>query len=93
MRNKFMTSTRIRFDKEFRNNIYVKQKKCCQLCKEALKLSHFEIDHIKALANGGTNDIKNLQILCKGCHYTKTKEEAEEGWVRSCFVYPLHIVA
>ena len=81
MRNKFMTTTRIRFDKEFINKIYIKQKKCCQMCKEALKLSNFEIDHIKALANGGTNDIKNLQILCKGCHYTKTKEEAEEGWV------------
>ena len=52
------------------------------MCKEALKLSNFEIDHIKALANGGTNDINNLQILCKGCHYTKTKEEAEEGWVK-----------
>ena len=46
-------------------------------------MSKFEIDHIKALANGGTNDIDNLQILCKECHYTKTKDEAEEGWVKN----------
>ena len=34
------------------------------------------------MANGGDNSTENLQILCKECHYVKTKEEAEEGWVR-----------
>ena len=45
MKNKFMTTTRVRFDEEFRNTIYNKQKKCCQICKEALKLSNFEIEN------------------------------------------------
>lgn len=31
-----------------------------------------EIDHIKALRNGGTNDESNLQGLCKTCHEDKT---------------------
>ena len=83
MRNKFMTTPRIKFDKEFRKQIFEDQNKCCQMCNEALKMSTFEIDHITALANGGTNGIDNLQILCKECHYTKTKDEAEEGWVKN----------
>ena len=32
----------------------------------------YDIDHIKELENGGSNDLDNLQILCKTCHYTKT---------------------
>ena len=52
------------------------------MCKDSLKANAFHIDHIQALANGGSNDIDNLQILCKECHYVKTKEEAEEGWVK-----------
>ena len=52
------------------------------MSKEAMMLSNFEIGHIKALANGGTNDIKDFQILCKRCHYTKTKKEVEEKWVK-----------
>jgi 5-methylcytosine-specific restriction protein A len=31
-----------------------------------------ELDHIKALCNGGTNDDSNLQGLCKTCHEDKT---------------------
>ena len=50
--------------------------------KQKLKLDSFHIDHILALANGGNNDIDNLQILCKECQYVKTKDEADEGWVR-----------
>jgi 5-methylcytosine-specific restriction protein A len=38
------------------------------------------IDHIVALANGGTNDIKNLQLLCVECHERKTKDELKHGY-------------
>ncbi len=37
-----------------------------------------EIDHIIPLKNGGTNDIENLQALCKRCHSKKTKVEQNE---------------
>lgn len=31
-----------------------------------------DIDHIIELANGGTDDIENLQPLCSPCHKAKT---------------------
>lgn len=27
-----------------------------------------EVDHVKALSEGGTNDAANLQLRCKSCH-------------------------
>lgn len=27
-----------------------------------------EVDHIKALSEGGTNDVANLALRCKSCH-------------------------
>jgi len=39
----------------------------------------FEIDHIKAVINGGDMwDEKNLQVLCDECHKKKTKEDMLE---------------
>jgi hypothetical protein len=40
-----------------------------------------EIDHIRAIANGGDpKDITNLQMLCKDCHHNKTLGEKEIGF-------------
>ena len=33
----------------------------------------YEVDHIQELQNGGTNELLNLQILCKQCHWIKTR--------------------
>ena len=82
MRDNFMNVERVRFDEKFRATIFKEQNKCCQLCKEKLEINNFQIDHIKALANGGTNDLINLQILCKPCHFVKTQEESANGWVK-----------
>ena len=50
----------------------------CAICDEKLK-QKYEVDHIKPLVSGGTNDIKNLQLLCKSCHKEKTLTEKEDG--------------
>lgn len=48
---------------------------CCK-CKSRENL---EVDHIKAIMNGGEMwDENNLQILCKECHNKKTKEDFKE---------------
>ena len=54
----------------------------CQKCLKNVKVNEFEIDHIKPLAIGGTNDESNLQILCQGCHKNKTSDEQEQGYFK-----------
>lgn len=41
----------------------------CAMCRTSVAT---ELDHIKALANGGTNADDNLQGLCAECHEIKT---------------------
>ena len=49
----------------------------CAVCE--LQCDYLEIDHIHPLASGGSNDVSNLQCLCKDCHTKKTVEENESG--------------
>ena len=43
----------------------------CKICNRMLDAS-YEVDHINPLYKGGTNDITNLQALCRNCHGKKT---------------------
>lgn len=47
------------------------QKWSCNHCQHLLDAS-YEIDHIIPLYQGGSNDISNLQALCRNCHGKKT---------------------
>ena len=42
------------------------------LCEQCLSVGRYttatEVHHIKPLADGGSNDGKNLMALCKSCH-------------------------
>ena len=46
----------------------------CKKCKNILDAT-YEVDHIIALEDGGSNDIKNLQALCRNCHGKKTMQD------------------
>ena len=46
----------------------------CGHCKTKLN-AWFEVDHIKSLEHGGTNDVVNLVALCRDCHGRKTAME------------------
>ena len=50
------------------------QQWCCAHCRQLLP-ANFEIDHIVALCNGGTNHVSNLHALCPNCHSTKTIQD------------------
>jgi len=54
------------------------------LCRECKRQGRIEmatdVDHIKALASGGTNAMSNLQSLCHACHSRKTV--AQDGAFR-----------
>jgi len=43
----------------------------CKDCNKQLP-AWFEVDHVIALHNGGTNEINNLVALCRDCHGKKT---------------------
>ena len=40
-----------------------------------------EIDHIVEVAQGGSNEITNLQVLCPSCHSVKTRRCAKTKWL------------
>jgi len=46
----------------------------CGDCKQQLN-AWFEVDHIKRLEYGGTNEVSNLVALCRDCHGKKTAME------------------
>jgi len=50
----------------------------CAACGRLLDAS-YEIDHIVPLHRGGTNDISNLQAICRSpCHVLKSNREASQ---------------
>ena len=45
----------------------------CQVCKLAGRLTLArDVDHVRELADGGTDDMGNLQAICGPCHVGKT---------------------
>lgn len=52
--------------------IFRDQKCKCAMCRVSLKGKTYHVDHIQALANGGTNWPSNLQILCPSCNTSKS---------------------
>ena len=54
--------------------VAARQRWTCAICKQSLD-HMFELDHVTALHNGGTNDLDNAQALCYPCHGRKTFQE------------------
>ena len=45
----------------------------CNVCKCCIKDIKFHIDHVRSLANGGTNEINNLFFLALGKFYASVQ--------------------
>ncbi|PTA87466.1 5-methylcytosine-specific restriction enzyme A [Kosakonia sacchari] len=59
-----------------RAEVLKRDKHLCQNCKRnALIAPAKTVDHIIAKANGGTDDLSNLESLCWPCHRSKTGRE------------------
>ena len=80
LKEKFFNSKSIRhiFTKEERKAI-IDETPICVACD---KRKGNQIDHIIPLSMGGTNEPENLQVLCKECHFEKSRAEQEEGYVK-----------
>jgi 5-methylcytosine-specific restriction enzyme A len=51
--------------------VYQRDNYQCQSCGKKQPETELNIDHIIALATGGSNDMSNLQTLCSQCNQNK----------------------
>ncbi len=54
-----------------RKYVFERDRYCCQSCSQTHLQTELTIDHIIPLAKGGSNDISNLQTLCRRCNSRK----------------------
>lgn len=63
--------------RRLRDEILARDSYTCQCCGRVG--GRLELDHIVNVAQGGTNDKSNLQILCHSCHKPKPKAKVGRG--------------
>jgi len=66
--------TRRRVTRSSKKRVAARQRWECNDCRRLLD-EEFQVDHIRPLFDGGTNDVVNLQALCPRCHGRKTRRE------------------
>jgi len=59
------------------------QNHCCYYCGDSFFINgtleyYFEVEHKTPISRGGTNDITNIALACKGCNARKGVQTAEE---------------
>jgi 5-methylcytosine-specific restriction enzyme A len=62
---------RIPIPLEVRKYVFERDRYLCQSCGKNQTQSKLTVDHIIALAKGGSNDLSNLQTLCSVCNRRK----------------------
>ena len=58
-------------DPRNKRHLYGEQDGCCNGCGEHFRPQNLEVDHIVAQAQGGTDHLSNLQLLCGHCNRVK----------------------
>lgn len=77
---KFSSIDKEHITKDFEQKINEKMKKQnykCIYCRADLK-DNYSLDHILPLSRGGTNDIDNIDVVCKSCNTSKGRRTKEE---------------
>lgn len=64
--------------RRLKDEILARDNYTCQCCGRVG--GKLELDHIINLAQGGTDDKDNLQILCHACHKQKTQDESQHAY-------------
>jgi 5-methylcytosine-specific restriction protein A len=66
--------------RRLRDKVLARDHYQCQICIKSCRVTEArEVDHIKPKAEGGTDDLGNLQGVCPECHAEKSKAEAGRG--------------
>ncbi len=58
-----------------RETVLLRDQYQCRQCGRVVLPSDAECDHIVPLADGGADEVENLQTLCKDCHLEKSVSE------------------
>ena len=72
-------SKRTAIPKGIRFEVFKRDKFTCQYCGLSAPDVILEIDHIKPVSKGGTNDILNLVTACRECNRGKTNKELSDN--------------
>jgi 5-methylcytosine-specific restriction protein A len=64
---------RITIPAEVRKYVHQRDNYQCRFCGKTGQETQLEVDHIISLATGGSNDLSNLQTLCRPCNRRKNK--------------------
>ena len=62
---------RISIPLEVRKYVFNRDNYQCKSCGKTQQETELTVDHIIPLARGGSNDISNLQTLCRSCNQEK----------------------
>ena len=73
-----MTQARKRFHEEVKKKLSTKQGGKCMYCGRKPGDDLMDIDHKIPLSRGGSNNIRNLQILCRSCNGRKGNKTDRE---------------
>ena len=69
---------RKRFNNELKQALAIAKSGRCMYCGRRPGIDLLDIDHKKPLAKGGSNNKRNLQLLCRTCNNRKgTKTDME----------------
>ncbi|WP_444942725.1 HNH endonuclease [Microbulbifer sp. ZKSA006] len=62
--------------RRLRKPVIARDKGLCQICLlTGVATIGTHVDHITPKSQGGTDELSNLQLLCKPCHQRKTAQE------------------
>ena len=67
-----------RFSVKEIEELFIKQEGLCVYCQADLRDTGFHRDHMIPLVRGGSNGIKNIQLLCPKCNMKKHKLTHDE---------------
>ena len=65
--------------KAVRFEVFKRDKFTCQYCGASAPEVLLEVDHIKPVAKGGTDDMLNLVTACRACNRGKTCKELSDN--------------
>jgi 5-methylcytosine-specific restriction endonuclease McrA len=63
----------MRIDAKTWHQVFVRDNGCCQYCEQDLLISRAtygaaQVDHVRAVANNGQDELENLRLACSTCN-------------------------